>query len=681
MATRPKTPIKANAQSRASVHRVMDGLVEVLSGIGTDKDKLASTSFAMSILPPDQAIAAYRTDWIARKIVDIPPYDMTREWRTWQADEDEITALEDLEEVMGVQRKVKSALTKARLHGGAAIILGVNQGKNNEPLNYEAIGKDALKFMHVVTRNELGMGPIDMDITSPWYGEPAYWTHTNAQASVMHIHPSRVVPFIGMPLENISAAIGEFWGDSVLSVVADAVKAAGMVLGSGAQLVSEAKLDIIKIPGFAENIATAKYEGLLKARFQVANLVKSVYSMLLLDKEEEWERQNAAFTGLPDMLHTYLLAASGAADIPAVRFLGQSPAGLNSTGESDIRNYYDSITSKQKLDLSPMMARIDAVLIPSALGRTNVDIFYNWSPLWQMSDKEKAEIAKSKADVMKIDVDAGLIKPMVLKQARQNQLIEDGTYPGLEGFIEEFDSDNEDPDEVAEERTPEQFKNPNDPAAVDPFGSVDEEGEENLEEDEDEAEGTSRKQTRDARKRKGDNRASSFFDSMKRRVSDATPRTLYVHRKVLNAGAIKAWAKEQGFTSMLMDDDLHVTIVYSKTPVDWVKIGRAYSEDDKGNMRVTPGGPRCMEQFGKAQVLVFASSDLAWRHESAKRDGASSDYEDYNPHITISYNSKLTPDQLAAVKPYQGEIILGPEVFQEIKADGFDEDAVQEQDL
>lgn len=677
MAKSIKTP--TNPASPNGPRSVSDGLLEALSGIGTDKDKLANTSFRLNILMPDQAVTAYRSDWIARKIVDIPPYDMTREWRTWQADEDEITRLEDYEETLGVQRKVKSALTKARLHGGSAIILGVNQGTNDQPINYEGLGKDALQFMHVVTRNELAEGPIEMDITSPWYGEPQFWTHTNANASMMKIHTSRVVPFIGMPTENVSSTSGgSIWGDSILQVVADAVKAAGLVLGAGAQLVAESKIDIIKIPGFSENIATKAYEDNLRKRFTIANFVKGVYSMLLIDREEEWQRQNASFSGLPDMLHLYLLAASGAADIPAVRFLGQSPTGLNSSGESDIRNYYDSIASKQKLDLSPSMARIDSVLIPSALGRTNADIFYVWSPLWQMSDKDKAEIAKSKADVMKADVDAQLIKPMVLKQARQNQLIEDGTYPGLEGFIEEFDSDNEDPDEMPDNTPPQLQQNANDP-----FGQTQEAGEQTLEEDEDEDEDErqARRQAQDSKRPKRGNRALSFFDTMKARVADASPRSLYVHRKVLNAEAIKAWARQQGFTSMLEDDDLHVTIIYSKTAVDWIKMGASYDEDASGNLVVRPGGPRCMEQFGKAQVLVFANSALAWRHEEMKMKGASSDYEDFNPHITISYNSQLTPEKLASVKPYRGEIVLGPEVFEEIKTGGFDEDAVEEQDL
>ena len=42
--------------------------------------------------------------------------------------------------------------------------------------------------------------------------------------------------------------------------------------------------------------------------------------------------------------------------------------------------------------------------------------------------------------------------------------------------------------------------------------------------------------------------------------------------------------------------------------------------------------------------------------------GAVWEYDDYNPHITITYG-----EAPADVEPYQGPIVLGPEVFEEIQ--------------
>jgi hypothetical protein len=44
--------------------------------------------------------------------------------------------------------------------------------------------------------------------------------------------------------------------------------------------------------------------------------------------------------------------------------------------------------------------------------------------------------------------------------------------------------------------------------------------------------------------------------------------------------------------------------------------------------------------------------------------GASWDWPDYQPHISLS----KAPVDLSKIEPYRGEIVLGPEIFEEIIA-------------
>lgn len=151
-------------------------------------------------------------------------------------------------------------------------------------------------------------------------------------------------------------------------------------------------------------------------------------------------------------------------------------------------------------------------------------------------------------------------------------------------------------------------------------------------------------------------------------LGDATPRPLYVHRKVTNAAEILAWAKAQGFGTTLEADDLHVTIAFSRDPVDWMKAGADWSSREDGGLRVQPGGARMLEQFdGGAVVLLFNSSELSWRHHAIREAGASWDYPDYQPHITITYQPGAV--DLSTVEPYRGAIELGPEVFEPLDED------------
>lgn len=62
-------------------------------------------------------------------------------------------------------------------------------------------------------------------------------------------------------------------------------------------------------------------------------------------------------------------------------------------------------------------------------------------------------------------------------------------------------------------------------------------------------------------------------------------------------------------------------------------------------------------------VLRFASSSLSWRHKEMVERGASHVFEEYAPHVTISYDPGVSVDD---VQPYTGRLVFGPEIFEPI---------------
>jgi len=160
-------------------------------------------------------------------------------------------------------------------------------------------------------------------------------------------------------------------------------------------------------------------------------------------------------------------------------------------------------------------------------------------------------------------------------------------------------------------------------------------------------------------------------------AADASPRTLYVSRPVVNADEIRAWAKAQGFAVVQPTEALHVTIAFSRSPVDWMKVGEPWAGNANGELVIAPGGARLVEPLGPkgAIVLLFNSTELAWRHLQIREAGASWDWPEYQPHITITYDQQGV--DLAKVEPYRGQIVLGPERFEEIK-DGWSETVVED---
>lgn len=162
-------------------------------------------------------------------------------------------------------------------------------------------------------------------------------------------------------------------------------------------------------------------------------------------------------------------------------------------------------------------------------------------------------------------------------------------------------------------------------------------------------------------------------------IIKAAPAPLYVYRTLQNADAVIAWAKSQGFRTTVPAAEMHVTVLYSKAPVDWMSMGEAWSSSDDGKLKVPPGGPRAVSQFNQgAVVLEFSCDWLKYRHDAMIAQGASTDWGDYKAHVTLTYDSQGV--DLSTVQAYQGPLIFGPEVFQEIK-ESFDPGTIMEKGI
>lgn len=600
-----------------------DGLANALSGLNTERDKAAHSYYAEPTIDAMELVNAYRGSWMARKIVDIPALDSCRNWRAWQALPQQIELIEAEEKRLNVRGRVLEARKKARLFGGAAIYIDLGDDAS-EPLDVTKVKKGGVRFLTVFSPRQLVPGEIDTDPMSEFFGMPKEFTIAGGATGQARIHPSRLTVFYGNDLPDRDITASAFgWGDSVLLAVMSAVKQAESASANINSLIYEANVDVVSIEGLAEILKMAGGEDKVRELLKLNLDAKSNLRALVLDAKNTYARKAVSFASLPDLMDRFDQHAAGAADIPMTRFMGMSPGGMNSTGESDLRNYYDRVSAGQTLEMAPAMMRFDEALIRSATGARDQAIHYDWNPLWQLSEKDKADIFKTKADAARtIAGTGGSSEPLMpldaLSDALVNELIEDGTLAGLEGAMKEYGRLSEQDDEGDDE------------TAAMPVAS----------------------------------RPQLIVSN------DAAPRTLYVSRKLINAAEFIAWAKAQGFDTTTPADDLHVTVAFSRTPVDWMKAGETWNNDQDGRITVAPGGARLVEKLGDkgAVVLLFGSSELSWRHESIRREaGASWDFPEYQPHVTITYAGGDI--DLSKVEPYRGKLVFGPEIFAEVDGD------------
>jgi phage-related protein (TIGR01555 family) len=566
-----------------------------------------------NLLTDDQLLASYRNSWLTRKVVNIPALDALRRWRDWQADQADITKIEAEEKRLGLQTKLLRCQVLARLWGGAAIFIGTGSADLSQPLEPDSVARGGLKYLTVMSRRELAVDGLDEDPVSEFYGKPKRYQVISGRGNdFLEIHPSRLAVQIGQMHPDPWLATGSSygWGDSVLQSGFTALQNADSTSANIATLVFEACVDVFKVPGLMENMGDKVYRDKILERFTLAAAGKSITKALLMDGEEEYERRQTAFSTLPDVMQAFFLQVGGAYDIPMTRLMGQSPGGMNSTGEHDMNNYQDNVTARQELEIQPSIWRLDECLIRSALGARPDELFYLWAPLQQMNEKQRAEIGKIHADTANVLSQTNLFLPEELREVVGNQLVETGLYPGLGDLLQTNGMDLPEFDEPAV-------------PTVDPMT--------------------------------GQPVAEQV-------AQDARPRTLYMWRPVVNARDILDHFRSQGVQGLYAPENLHVTIAYSKTAVDWMRVGEPWEAE----IKVAAGGPRMMELFGPERdvlVLLFTSRELAWRHQAVREAGGSSDFNEYQPHLSISL--KGWDGNVDDIAPWTGPIVLGPEVFEE----------------
>jgi phage-related protein (TIGR01555 family) len=419
-----------------------DSLTNLAANMAIGNAKSVHDKFSLRALNDLELESMYRGEGIPRKVIDLPVRDMLRPWRSWQAEKDQISIIEDAEKRHRIRAKLAQAIRLGRLYGGAAILVGADVADPMKPLRVDAVKKGGLRYLTVLSRRMIGTGERDLDPESPTYGEPAYYRLSSQRTGALEVHPSRIIRFIGAERPDIDNN-NDCWGDSILQVVYSALHAAALSHTGISELIHEAKVDVVRMDGLSETLATQGGTEKVTKWAQTANMLKSINNMLLLDKNDEWDRKQTTFAGLTDVLMAFMEIVAGVTDIPVTRLLGTSAKGLNATGEGDQKNYHEMLDSLRNDDLRPKLEFLDEILWRDATGAAAPkDVFFTFNPLTQMTATEKAALNKTNAETDQIYANMGMMPEEALAKGITNRLIENETYPGLEAAIEEEVGEN-----------------------------------------------------------------------------------------------------------------------------------------------------------------------------------------------------------------------------------------------
>lgn len=389
------------------------------------------------------AVAAYLGSGMLRKVIQIPAADRVREWRDWQAESDQIAAIEAEEKRLGLVAKVRQAEVLRGIGGGALIL--VTAGDHSKPLSPDSIREGGLIAINVVNRWEIQPRDFDKDLASPTYGQPRMFYVNGGEKTQQPIHPSRVICFRGDPLPS-TIGIGDedaFWGDSrLVRVMAEVNKADNASLWFS-ELVKKAKLLRIGIPNLAEMSATEGGKAKLAARVETIamgeNLLNATVFSAAANKDSAGETisdYQVTWAGIPAMMDAFDQRVAAVADIPFTRLMGRSPAGMNSTGQYDDQNWSKAVSAGQQLETRPCLEALDPILLRSA-GVDPTDITWKWAPLWSPTEKEVADTFKVEMDAITALQNTGAIPEVAFNKGVQNLMSEREYLPGLDQALSE----------------------------------------------------------------------------------------------------------------------------------------------------------------------------------------------------------------------------------------------------
>lgn len=394
----------------------LDGWANILTGLGIkNRDKaLASKPVQCRPMTHDALEAIYTGDGFGRRIIDLIADEMTREWFKVQGDtENDIGgALDDL----NAKKRIRSASKWARLYGGAIVVMGIKDGGDLEdPVNEKKI--DEIEFLHVFDMTEAQYTTTDLysDPNNPKFGEPEFYTVNAARSSTQfRVHESRVLRFDGAEVPNRLIDYNQGWGWPELQHVYEHLRRLGISYGLAENIMDDFVQAVLTVKNLQDMIVAGQ-DDLIKKRLDILDMSRNIINTMILDEGETYEKKTSTITGLPDLLDRFAQALSAVTGIPVTLLMGQAPAGLQATGASDIRNFYDMIASRQEDDLQPQLERLVRLLMLSRNGPTKGKELDNWkiefTPLWQMTDKEVAEIRKTHAETDTAYVNAGVLDP------------------------------------------------------------------------------------------------------------------------------------------------------------------------------------------------------------------------------------------------------------------------------
>lgn len=381
---------------------------------GSDNDPMTITSFKRSKrLDRNTLDALYEHNSLAKRIINIPADDATREWIkiTHDTSPEKAEFIEEEMKRLNIQSLVWEGIVQGRLYGGDLLVLGAFDGREMDmPLG--TIKR--IEFMHNVDRflvfpQTYYTDPMDMrfgDIET--YLIHRIHLHGSLTSSV---HESRALRFDGEYLTQLNRLRNIGWHNPVLQHMWEELRAFGVSMQAGSGVLQDFITKKLKIDNLQELVSTEEGYAQVLTRISLVATSMAINNVAVYGADEDMDKMGTPITGLPDLMEKFKDFVSGAAGIPKSRLFQSESGSLGGDqGKNDLRVHYDNIKAFQQNKLRGILQKIiDWIGAQKGFKPGEVDFTFN--PLWQMSEEEKSEIRYQTAQADEIYLRNNVVEP------------------------------------------------------------------------------------------------------------------------------------------------------------------------------------------------------------------------------------------------------------------------------
>lgn len=337
-------------------------------------------SYDLISLYPYMLSYAYKQYGFLQTAIDQPVEDAFRGGVGLDSATLSVDDLEQLKQTMEDHEdweRIKEAQRWGRLFGGGLLIANTEQ-KTDKPINEKTLQGTRLDFIPSDRWESVMLDPENGAL----YSNFDYHGKTIDKSRVCLAMGKTAPYYVKMRLQG--------WGlsffEQTLPPLVQYLKSQNVML----ELLDEAKIDVLKINGLSSTLLNRGGTEQIKRRVDIAAANKNFKSMLVMDKEDDYEQKNLTLSGLPELSKEIRIMIAAYLRQPVSKIWGTGSSGFSS-GEDDLENYNAMIESEIRPQALKMVKWVVDLRCLQLFGRKVPDLSITWQPLRVLTGLEEQQ--------------------------------------------------------------------------------------------------------------------------------------------------------------------------------------------------------------------------------------------------------------------------------------------------